>query len=395
MHVLVTDDSYRPSLGIVRSLGRKGIRVSVLASPTAAALASRSRYCSGRYVVPPPGEPSFYPAVLDLLRRVHFDLIIPVGYASTLALTRHKSEISALTHLEIGDGYKIRSAADKCYAQELAASAGVPTPRTLCPHSPLEVVERAGRMAFPVVVKPASEEFKEPVRYAHSAAELVLLYRLMTLHRNGSHRLPIIQEFIPGYGCGFFALYEHGVAKRIFMHRRVRETPPRGGISCCAESFYDPRLKDYGTRLLNRLEWHGVAMVEFRYDERDHDYKLMEINPKFWGSLELALAAGVDFPFALCQIGQGRDLTYSEKYERSLRFHWPLLELQHVWKRPASLGAVLRDLLDPRVKSNIRWFDLKPNLCEPFARLSALWRRRRQEELLPHATYSALEESRN
>ena len=91
----------------------------------------------------------------------------------------------------------------------------------------------------------------------------------------------VLQEYIPGHGCGLFATYQNGACKRVFMHRRVREYPATGGVSSCAESFYDARLEFYGTRMLDALHWHGVAMVEFRRDARDGEYKLMEINPKF------------------------------------------------------------------------------------------------------------------
>ncbi len=185
----------------------------------------------------------------------------------------------------------------------------------------------------------------------------------------------MIQEFIPGFGCGFFAVYQDGTCKQTFMHRRIREVPPSGGVSCCAESYYDQRLMEYGKRLLDRLEWHGVAMVEFRYDERDQDYKLMEVNPKFWGSLDLALEAGVEFPYYLCQMARGRQLEYSEDYNRHLRYHWLLNDLQHVLMRPASFGAVVADSLRPSVKSNISWADLRPNLLEPFTRVANLSRR--------------------
>ncbi len=372
MHVLVTDDSYKHTLGIVRCLGKKGIRVSVLAdSPTA--LASLSRYCSAKHVVPPPSDRSFATAIIDLLRRVYFDLVIPVGYTSTVALAEHQEEIRTLTRMEVVSSEKIRQAADKTYMHGLATAAGVPVPRMISPASFDEAVQRSTELQFPVVIKSPCETPKEPVRYAQTRSELLSLYRVICERIDHSHRrLPMIQEFVPGFGCGFFALYQEGVCKRVYMHKRIRETPPSGGVSCCAESFYDAKLKDYGMRLLDRLGWHGVAMVEFRCDERDGKYKLMEINPKFWGSLDLALAAGVEFPYYLCQTAQGERLEYSEEYERSLRYHWPLLEMQHVLMRPASLGAVLTDSLDSRVKSNISWRDFKPNLLEPFARMRTL-----------------------
>ena len=117
-------------------------------------------------------------------------------------------------------------------------------------------------------------------------------------------------------------------------------------------------------------------MVEFRYDVRDNNYKLLEINPKFWGSLDLALAAGVDFPLGLLQMARGGQLDYSEDYRRELRYHWPLSgEVQHVIQRPSSLMPVLLDLLNPRVRSNIWLSDPRPNVQEAVSLFHSSWRR--------------------
>ena len=145
--------------------------------------------------------------------------------------------------------------------------------------------------------------------------------------------------------------------------------------------------------MLDKLEWHGVAMVEFRYDTGDNDYKLVEINPKFWGSLDLALSAGVDFPYYLCQMAQGQTIEYSEDYNRKIRFHWPLLEAMHTLKRPASIGAVAADSLNPRVRSNISFSDFMPNLFEPAERLQAQLRRRIQKNRQSRVALAALGKS--
>lgn len=83
------------------------------------------------------------------------------------------------------------------------------------------------------------------------------------------------------------------------MHKRIRELYTMGGPSTCAISVYDPKLLDYGLKILGALNWHGIAMVEFKKDSKDGTFKLMEINPKFWGSLDLAIASGIDFPYLL------------------------------------------------------------------------------------------------
>jgi predicted ATP-grasp superfamily ATP-dependent carboligase len=380
LHILVTDDSYKATLGIVRSLGSKGIKVSVLAdSPVT--FASKSRYCSARYLVSPPGNQAFIKNLKELLRRMRFDLVIPVGYVMTSTMARYKRELISLTQMEISDYSCIQYAADKAYVCNKAMMAGVPVPDTIAPQSLEEALDRASEIKFPVVIKARTETPGESVYYANTKADLLKFYKeIYTHHSESRFPLPLIQEFIPGFGVGFFALYQQGVCKRIFMHRRIREVPPSGGESCCAESFFDAKLKEYGKRLLDQFHWHGVAMVEFRYDERDGEYKLMEINPKFWGSLDLALACGVDFPYYLCQLAQGQDLIYSEEYIRHLRYHWPLTEAQHLAKKPSSLLPVLADSLKPSVKSNLWLSDFKPNFLEPFSRIYARLRHNNNSE---------------
>jgi hypothetical protein len=119
--------------------------------------------------------------------------------------------------------------------------------------------------------------------------------------------------------------------------------------------------------MLDALKWHGIAMVEFRQDSRDGEYKLMEINPKFWGSLDLALAAGADFPADLCRIAVGETLQFTDEYDRNLRFQWPFSghgDLFHLWTRPRSIFQVALDFINPRVKSNVWLRDFGPNLNE-------------------------------
>jgi predicted ATP-grasp superfamily ATP-dependent carboligase len=284
----------------------------------------------------------------------------------TLALSRRRDYLAAYTHLELMESEAIEQAADKAKMTQLAGRIGIPVPKTFLL---TEVQGRLKELCFPVVIKLQKESpGRLPIRYAHSLTELnhVLSTDLTSKSREQDGEF-LVQEFIPGYGCGFFATYQYGVCKRIFMHRRVREFPAAGGVSSCAESFYDPKLEMYGRRMLDALGWHGVAMVEFRRDARDEDYKLMEINPKFWGSLDLALAGGADFPGDLCRMALGWNLSFTDRYERNLRFQWPFSvygEIFHVCSRPHSLLQVALDFLNPGVKSNIWASDFMPNLEE-------------------------------
>ena len=375
--VLVTDEHYKHSLGIVRHLGRQGVFVS-LAAGSKESLACRSRFCREVILAEDSQPEALVATTLKAVRERNFDLIIPVSYSMTLALAQRKDELLPYTRLEVAPEQCVAMAADKLQMTVLAQRLGVPAPRTV---SCSELEELAG-LRFPVVIKPKRETpGRPPIRYARNPAELrILLEGSSNTAGDGGFADLIIQEYIPGHGCGLFATYQRGVCKRVFMHRRVREYPASGGVSSCAESFYDSKLADHGRRLLDELNWHGVAMVEFRYDSRDGEFKLMEINPKFWGSLDLALAAGADFPGDLCKMALGQTLTFSDHYERNLRFHWPFSgqgELFHLWTRPQSFFAVAFDYLNPRVKSNVWLSDLNPNMDELSKLFGRVFRGRR------------------
>jgi predicted ATP-grasp superfamily ATP-dependent carboligase len=374
--VLITDEHYKHTLGIVRHLGQQGANVSVVAS-SKDSLVCRSRYCREVVLSPKPTVDAFVATTIEAVRRRNYDLVIPVSYPMTLALARQREQLLPYTHLELTSATAIEQAANKLLTAELAKGIGVPVPKIFHSSCFGELNGQLNDLTFPVVLKPGKESpGRSRVRYANNIQELQELFRQ---NRSTSEPL-LLQEFIPGYGCGFFATYQEGTCKRIFMHRRVREYPATGGVSSCAESFYDAKLEDYGRRMLDALNWHGVAMVEFRHDSRDGEFKLMEINPKFWGSLDLALAAGADFPSDLCHMALGRTLPFSGDYDRNLRFQWPFSghgELFHLWTRPQSVFNVMKDFLSPRVKSNVSLSDFRPNVRELFGLFGKLFRTRK------------------
>ncbi|MDB4910453.1 MAG: protein tyrosine phosphatase, partial [Gemmatimonadetes bacterium] len=128
-----------------------------------------------------------------------------------------------------------------------------------------------------------------------------------------------------------------------FQHRRLSENPPSGGVAVVAVSeAVDPKLLDYSTRLLRALEWDGVAMVEFRHDAATGDTALMEVNGRFWGSLPLNTAAGVDFPLYAWQLSQGITPAPPASYPVGLRVRWTAGSLERA-------GHVLAELPEDRI----------------------------------------------
>lgn len=346
MRVLVTDGELGLTLGAVRSLARRGAEVVVLAA-TERAFAFASRRVSERLVGPAPGDDgrAFVAFVADAVRRLTLDAVLPVGDAATHALARHGDSVGA--RFAVASPEAIEIARSKRRTLQLARELGIPTP--------------AQGSGGPLVAKKAVGSGE--VRYLRDERELAAL---------GDDDW-VVQEYVPGEGRGLFALLEHGRERAVFMHRRLREFPVTGGASTAAESVDDPVLREVGLRLLRALAWHGPAMVEFKLDRRDGTYKLMELNPKLWGSLELATAAGVDFPWLAIRLALGERFD-APTYAPGVRFQWVFRDALHSFARPRDLPATVRDLVDPRVRKDVSLRDPRPHLAEARATARTLAR---------------------
>ena len=122
---------------------------------------------------------------------------------------------------------------------------------------------------------------------------------------------------------GVEALFNYQSEPRaVFVHRRLREYPMSGGPSTLRESVAAPELAELGVKLLRAMNWQGVAMVEFKVDPRDGVPKLMEVNPKFWGSIALPIAAGIDFPFLLYRLATEGDVPPVATYQTGVQCRW-------------------------------------------------------------------------
>jgi len=129
-----------------------------------------------------------------------------------------------------------------------------------------------------------------------------------------------------------------------FSHKRLREKPPSGGVSVLRESIpVEPILKAHSERLLRALDWHGVAMVEFKRDNLAGSYKLMEVNGRFWGSLQLAIDAGVNFPSILAKIAVGEKIDPIKDYKIGVKTRW-------LW---GDIDVLLALMLKSRKKLNL------------------------------------------
>jgi predicted ATP-grasp superfamily ATP-dependent carboligase len=352
--VLVTDGEERAALAAVRSLGRAGYRVYVCAT-RGHSLAGVSRYCHAAARTPSPlVEPERYrEAVASLLERWNIQVLLPVTEQALRVLLPARFEQKGVC-VPFPDSEVFASVSDKGELLRRCARFGLAAPKqhVLEASSQLAAVEPL--LTFPVVVKPTRSvipartgAFKTGVTYATDIAGL----RCCLTAFPAAVYPVLLQERILGPGSGVFLLVWEGELVAAFAHRRLREKPPAGGVSVYSESTpTDPTLVERGLRLLRDFSWQGVAMLEFKTDRRTGQPYLMEINGRLWGSLQLAVDAGVDFPALLVGCALGEQPTQSS-YRVGLRNRWWWGDVDHLLARFRHTDAELG--LPPGVSS--RW----------------------------------------
>lgn len=336
--VLVTDGEQRAALAIVRSLGRAGYNVCAC-SARGRSLAGASRHCRREArVADALADPrTFLADVMALVRTWSVDILIPVSEAALLSILPARERFEA-TRIPFADADTFGRVSDKELVLRAAPHFGIGVPEqwTLaCPEAHIGLDPDA--LAFPLVIKPSrsieerdGQRSKVSVRYAADQRQL----QMQVAELDASAYPLLLQRRVRGPGVGVFLLLWDGRTVAVFSHRRIREKPPSGGVSVYRESIpADPALVERSRALLEHFGWQGVAMVEYKLDEVSGVPYLMEINGRFWGSLQLAIDAGVDFPSLLLSAAAGESPEPVLQYRTGLRSRWWWGDVDHLLAR--------------------------------------------------------------
>jgi predicted ATP-grasp superfamily ATP-dependent carboligase len=327
MRILVTDGDNRAALAIVRALGRAGFEM-VVGERHTPSLAQTSRYCRDGLVYPDPATEgqAWVETLLRAIEQHHIDVLLPVSDITTALVVERRAEFERRCIVPLASAAAIDRASDKVDVLTTAMRLGIAVPQTRFLETAAAVRAHARDLAFPVVVKARRSRIRVGTGWAAFsvgyAADAIALERMVAEYPPEAFPL-ILQERIGGPGIGVFACYDEGRAVAWFSHRRLREKPPSGGVSVLSESIpMCPVAHQSAQLLLQELGWRGVAMVEFKVDDRDNVPKLMEINGRFWGSLQLAVDAGVDFPAILLSTFRGAPPQRMPEYRVGVKNRW-------------------------------------------------------------------------
>ena len=379
--VLITNYSYKNTLAAVRDIGSKGINVHTCGPPTKNKVASLSVYCSNYsyYTSPNENVNRFIADITRTLSKREYDMIIPIGVDTTIPISHYKKELSEYARVPVADYEILENAHDKYKAIKIAKSVGVPVPETsLMSWESL----KDESFDYPFIIKARKGVAGSGTRYVTSKEDFDQVLNEFDGKKSDDihdYQQPMIQEFISGDLMDVCVLFNRGSPRAALAQRRVITYPPSGGVGIVNETVEDPELIELALRLMKRMNWHGVAQVEFKKDDNGVP-RLMEINPKFWGTLELSIAAGMNFPYMLYRMTMDGDIDPNFDYERNLQIWWvfahlPQIFLAYVKNRKVVSSALKSDNL--RRISDLSLLDLKPHVFQMVINFVKLFQFRR------------------
>lgn len=409
MKVLVTGADQHQGLAVIRGLGLAGIPVVACgASKRSLGFYSRFAVARARYISPLESPSGFIEDIVRTVQQTGASVVMPVVESTLVALNEWRAEIERYATLAAPSPDLLEYALDKGKTIGLARRVGVPTPRTVAGQNMDDVLFRARELRFPVAIKPRGNGLHRTtantlgfkVRYAGNMAGL----REQLERCEGNIGALLVQEYVSGVGRCVAAVCRHGEPLALLAYSREREVPLSGGVSVVRRSIpLEPVLARYATALLREIAWHGVAMVEFKYDTcaraSEGCYTLMEINGRFQASTALSLDAGLNLPHLVACLYQDTDTQAPHSqalplYRVGIQARWlrgDLLALRDaislgvvrslpmgpVRPQPSRLRVVwnfLRDFRPGMHHDEFKWYDWKPGVVECGALISMIAR---------------------
>ena len=383
MVAIVTDVHYRMSLALIRDLARAGVEVITCEqdrcrdSRTSPALGALSRYVS-RHVWLPGGTDGLE-ALLSLcletgLGRDCRPALLPAGAATLALIAENRERFEPLCGLCVPTAEQLDLLNSKPRLAALAARLGVPLPESMAPGEDLD--RFLDRQGLPCVIKPACGEklgLTAAARYAVASTREEARAAWERFSRLAGEP-PVVQGYLPGRALGCSVLARSGQVMAAICHQRVREYPVSGGPSSCCQCVEREDIRTYAARLTAETGLTGLAMFEFKED-RDGAPRLLECNPRVWGTFPLTRVSGSGIPLLWCALAWNAGNpdnpaplpALTPTRGRRMIFAASDLMAAAGYARRGSPGralGALGDLLNPWVRDGLfEWGDMLPALA--------------------------------
>ena len=374
MKILIIGSNDRASLVIARSLGREGFALDNI-SFTGKTISSYSRYVRKSFYLNNINN-DFHNSCENLFKIIkdeEYDYIIPVNDTSNELVYFLYDRIKQISVVLGPNPISYEKAKDKRYMLELCKNLNIPVPET-------EVIEGKSFNAktnfnYPVYLKPSfSSNIALGFLHSYSVRKIKSFYQLESFIRDNNYFSSIlVQKEYKGFGVGVNILAKEGGIISYTVHKRINEPNDGGGSSYRKSIKLDPILNEYCRKLCKAINYTGVLMIEFK--KSSGTYYFMEINSRFWGSLELSINSNINFPLDLLNLFRNdnvqKPIYVPERYSRHLYkdLGWLIKEMR-TKKNPVVLIYWLysfKNLFLGKESFDVeKLYDLKPMLAQYF-----------------------------
>ena len=321
MSVIVTNAKNRIAYNIVKSLGSKKIRV-LTSDFVPLSMSFYSRYSEGHFIYPSPFSypEKFIENLIRNIKRTNARVLIPV-FEETFLISKFKNKLSKHVKMVLPDYDKILVAHNKNKWLPIAKRMGIPVPKTFMITDLRTGKETIEDLSFPVLIKPKQGGGAWAIRKIDSRKEFKTLLSQASYNDLPWERF-FVQEYVEGETHCVAMLFNRGEYRAKITYRQLRDYPATGGQATLRISIKNERAEAYFEQILKELKWHGICQADFIVDRKNGTPFLVDINPRFWGSLTQGIASGVDFPYLVYKIANDQDVEPVKRFKTGVMTRW-------------------------------------------------------------------------
>jgi predicted ATP-grasp superfamily ATP-dependent carboligase len=333
---MLTNAWDRIGYNVLRGLASKGLKVA-LGTDNHLGMGYFSRYCSVKFIHSnyKLSEKNFIDDIVNAIQKFHPSVYIPTG-EEIFTVSRNLGCFKNLNiKIPVSDIDTLEKLNNKIYSHEISTKIKIPVPDTIVPQSFEDIINFIEHYGKQTVIKKGWSRSAQGVFFLNGNENKKVIKKIISDNRLEFGKF-IIQTKVNGETYGVSVLMKHGEPRAIFTHKRLRERIKSGGPSTLRVSTKNQLLEEYAVKLLSSVKFHGVAMIEFKYDERTKQGWFIEVNPRFWGSVGLAINSGVNFPYLLYKMAIDGDVDPVFNYQEGIKAKWLLGDISAITKNTFS-----------------------------------------------------------
>jgi len=354
--VLILNGDCRNGLAILRSLGSKGVFCDVTSTCNTLTarllkLSFKSKYINKIHFLPDiTDEKNFKKLLVEILKTENYNYLFCAGTLATNFASKNKNALSSFVQPLVEDFDKVWLVHDKVSCLKLADSICIPVPETHFINNLKDLQNAVKKIDYPVVVK-YSDSFASNGLWTYTEGGKKLLEEYIKrvpeiLNISFSDNFPFIQERLSGTLMDTTSFSVRGKVHAVLSQQRLVTTWLDGGGGLVNITNDIQKIKEYTKTIIKHLKWTGPIEIDWIVDSKKNSYKLLEINPKFWGTTQLTISSGFDYPYWLLQYAENESLPNPGSYSPGLMGRWIFDELSAILTVPKDKERLRNELIN-------------------------------------------------